>query len=147
MSEPTLSLTLTIEQAAAMSRQQDLAARIHMLQLGGIEQLARMGELKHRSGRMLNDDECTSLNVWLRMLSGVFGFPSNASFGIGSPYVSEDAHRGYEIKKVVDKAIAMHRDPNPTGFRGVNYDGLICRYTKDPAPVAVISGDNDGGGK
>ena len=77
----------------------------------------------------------------------LFGFASNASFGIGSHHDSGDAHRGYEIKKVVDRVLAMHREPNPTGFRGVNYDGLIVRYTKDPAPVAVISGDNDGGAK
>jgi len=140
MTEPTLSLTLTIEQAAALSRQQDLAARISMCQFGEIEQLARTGEMKHRSGRAINEDECVSLNVWLRMVAGIFGFAPNASFSIGSPHVSEDAHRGWEIRKVIDKALAVHRGVMDIG-------GLGVRYTTDPVPVAAISGDNDGGGK
>jgi hypothetical protein len=147
MTGSTLALTLTIDQAAALSRQLDLAMRIHLIQFRELEHIARMGELKHRSGRALTMDECSQLDVWLKLASGIFGFESNSSFGIGSPHVSDDAHRGYEIMKVVQKALATHRDPNPTGIRGVNYDGLCVRYTKDPAPVAAISGDNDGGAR
>lgn len=144
MTEPTLSLTLTIEQAAAMSRQLDLANRIHLCQFREIEMIARMGGLKHHTGRPLTMDECDDLDDLLPKICNIFGFASNASFGIGSHHVSGDAHRGYEIKKVVDRVLAMHREPNPTGFRGVNYDGLIVRYTKDPAPVAVISEQSGG---
>lgn len=135
-----LTLTITTDQAAAMSRQLDLAMRIHLLQFREIEHMARMGELKHQTGRRLTMDECKQLDFWLALVSGIFGFESNASFGIGSSHVSTDAHRGYEIKKVVDKALAEWREPNPQGMRGVDRDGLICRYTNDPAPVAKVDG-------
>lgn len=140
MTEPTLSLTLTIEQAAAMSRQLDLANRIHLCQFSQIAYIAESDGVKHKSGRILTTDECFSLNYFLGAAAGMFGFEPGANFSIGSKIVSEDAHRGWEINKVVAHALAVHRGVTDIG-------GLGVRYTTDPAPVAVISGDNDGGGK
>jgi|GEM_PF-1979872 len=145
MSEVTLKMN--VEQAHAIVSLLDLAVRINMCQFGEFEQWARMGIIKHRDGRELNYDELETLEGTLRYVSSIFGFPSNANFGIGSPHVSKDAHRGYEIKKVLDKALAVHRDPNPTGLRGVNYDGLIVRYTTEPAPTATITGADKNGQK
>lgn len=42
-----------------------------------------------------------------------------------------------KIQITISAALANHRDPNPT-FRGVNYDGLCLRYTKDVLPEAVV---------
>jgi hypothetical protein len=133
-----LTLRLTTDQAAAMVRLLDLATRVHLCQFREIEYLVRMGELTHQSGRKLTSGECADLDDALARVSAIFGFPANANFGIGSQHVSQDAHRGYEIKKVVEKALAEWRDPNPIGIRGVDRDGLIVRYTNDPAPVAVV---------
>lgn len=135
---PKLTLEIDIDQAAAMARMLDLAVRIHMCQFGEIEYYARAQEIKHQTGRPMNSDEWKELEEACNRMKAVFGFGSGASFGIGSQHISKDAHRGYEIKKVVDKALAMHGDPNPQGLRGVNYDGLVVRYTNDPAPVAVV---------
>jgi hypothetical protein len=135
----TLQITLTIDQAAAMTRMLDLATRIHMAQFGEIEQLARFGSIKRRDGLEASPDDRDTLGDALRVITGLFGFSGlGHSHGIGSPHVSTDAHRAYELKKVVEKALAMHRDPNPQGIRGVQYDGLIVRYTADPVPVAEI---------
>lgn len=134
----TVTLTMTTDQAYALTRMLDLAARIHMCQFGEIEYLARFGGIKHRDGRELTRLEQEGLETDIRELSSTFGFTPNASFGIGSPHVSKDAHRGYEVKKVLEKALAEWREPNPKGLRGVNYDGLIVRYTTDPAPVAEV---------
>lgn len=65
------------------------------------------------------------------------GFLPGESYGVGNRAVSDKAHRAYELEKVVKKALAMHNNPTPT-FRGVDYDGLIVRYTDDPAPECVI---------
>ena len=140
-----MTLTVTTEQAEAISRMLDLAMRIHLCQSGEIEMLARMETLKHATGRPLTLDERLKVDRRLEDVKRVFGFPGGASFGIGSPHISEDARRGYETMKVIQRALAMHRDPNPTGWRGVNYDGLTARYTADPAPVAVIVANNAGG--
>ena len=70
-------------------------------------------------------------------LRETLGFLHGESFGIGNKRVYPLGHHAWEIKKVMDKALAYYRDPNPS-FKGVNYDGLILKYTQDPDPVAVI---------
>jgi hypothetical protein len=132
-----LTLTVTIDQATSMTRLLDIATRIHLGQFGEIDYLAKCGEIKHRNGNNLGVDDCDLLKNLIDKMQHIFGFSGGSSFGIGSPHVCMDAHCGYEIKKVIEKALAEHRDPNPS-FRGVNYDGLTVRYTNDPAPVAVI---------
>lgn len=138
-----VTLEMTVEQAAAIAHMLDLATRIHLCQFSEIEWLSRLGYIKHRLGHNLNQDDWGHIEVYADHMKSVFGFPSNASFGIGSPHVSKDAHRGYEVKKVLEKALAEHRDPNPKGLRGVNYDGLVVRYTDDPVPVAAVVKQED----
>ncbi len=142
-----VTLKMTVEQADAITSLLDLAVRINMCQFGEFEYWARVGNIKHRDGRELTDAEIESLDGTLRYMASIFGFSPNANFGIGSPNVSDTAKRGYEVKKVLDKALAVHRDPNPKGIRGVNYDGLIVRYTNDPAPTATITGAGKNGQK
>lgn len=52
-------------------------------------------------------------------------------------HATKNANRCYEIMKVVQKAVAEDRNPNPS-FKGVDYDGLTVRYTDDPVPEAAI---------
>ena len=131
----TVIIAMTPGQAQALTSLLDLAVRIHLCQFGEIEWMARMGILKHQTGRNLKSDEWDTAKYLADRMKNVFGFSPSASFGIGSPHVHIDAHRGYEVKKVLDKALAEWREPNPQGFRGVNYDGLTARYTDDPAPA------------
>lgn len=133
-----VALKMTIDQADALVSLVDLAVRMNMCQFGELEYWARTGLIKHRDGRELSLGELDSLESAMHQVSGIFGFASNASFGIGSPQVSKYAHRGYEVKKVLEKALAEFRAPNHMGLRGVNYDGLIVRYTDDTAPVATV---------
>lgn len=139
----TLQITLTPDQAAAMTRMLDLAIRIHLCQFGEIEYMARTGELKMRGGAKMGDDQWDEVAHSLKLLAMQFGFLPGASHGIGSMHVSIDAHRAYELKKVVEKTLAEWRNPIPEGMRGVNYDGLGPRYTNDPAPVAKIEVINE----
>lgn len=134
----TVTLTMTTDQAYALTRMLDLATRIHMCQFGEIEYLARTGEIKHKDGIQLSYNDIYFLEDRITKVADIFGFTSSSSFGIGSPHVSKDAHRGYEVKKVLEKALAEWQEPNPKGIRGVAYDGLIVRYTTDPAPVAEV---------
>jgi hypothetical protein len=71
------------------------------------------------------------------------GFNTNASFGIFNKEVPVVAQRSWEIKKVLDKALAEDRNPNPS-FRGVNYDGVSVRCTKDPIPGVELSHEQKG---
>lgn len=134
----TVKLEMTPEQAAAVAHMLDLAVRTHMGQFWELEMEARFGAIKHKDGRELGMDERDTLRHLLSRVSVLFGFDGGASFGIGSQHVSDDAHRAYEVRKVLEKSLAMSREPNPKGIRGVNYDGLLVRYTNDPAPVAEV---------
>jgi len=134
----TVTMTLTPDQARAIAGMLEVAVRVHLCQFGEIEWMARMGILKHQTGRSLASDEWDMIKYLSGRMSGVFGFSPNASFGIGSPQVYIDAQRGYEVKKVLDKALAEWREPNPKGIRGVDYDGLIVRYTPDPVPAVEV---------
>lgn len=134
----TVTITLTPDQARAIAGMLEVAVRVHLCQFHEIEWMARMGILKHQAGRALVSDEWDTLKYLSDRMSGVFGFSPNSSFGIGSPHVYIDAQRGYEVKKVLDKALAEWREPNPQGIRGVNYDGLTVRYTTDPAPAVEV---------
>jgi hypothetical protein len=73
----------------------------------------------------------------MKEVKALMGYPSNAHHGLGHRHNPLDGTRAYEVKKVLDKALADHRDPNPP-FSGVQHDGLVLRYTQDPAPEASV---------
>lgn len=134
----TVTLTLpTIEQAYAVKAALDLYMRMGLGQFDELAHLVRCDELKHRNKDMTDEvaEEFRSLTNELRTL---MGHEHGASFGVGSKRVSITAHRCYEAYKVLAQALAVARDPSPTGFKGVDHDGLIVRYTQDPAPKASV---------
>jgi phosphoribosylamine-glycine ligase len=88
--------------------------------------------------RQLAQRECIdALDTAMLHAKFHLGYPSNGSMGIGHPHVHVTAKRAYEVEKVLDKVLSEHKDPSPK-FRGVNYDGLIVRYTNDPEPTASV---------
>lgn len=135
-------LTLTPEQAVAVRDALDLYSRICIGQIEEIGQLVRFGTIPMRNPadmprEMADADRCDEIVRLLNDAKAILGYPISGSNGIGHPHVDASGHRAYEIKKVLAKALAEHRDPAPQ-FRGVDYDGLTVRYTQDPAPVAEV---------
>lgn len=135
-------LTLTPEQAVAVRDALDLYSRICIGQIEEIGQLVRFGTVPMRNPadmprEMADADRCDEIVRLLNDAKAILGYPISGSNGIGHPHVDASGHRAYEIKKVLAKALAEHRDPAPQ-FRGVDYDGLTVRYTQDPAPVAEV---------
>lgn len=86
---------------------------------------------------MAEQNTCDDIRELMLEAKTVLGYPKNGSHGIGHPHVCESGRRAYELQKVLEKVLAIHRNPNPE-FRGVSYDGLGPRYTKDPAPKVWI---------
>lgn len=135
-------LTLTPEQAVAVRDALDLYSRICIGQIEEIGQLVRFGTIPMRNPadmprEMADADRCDEIVRLLNDAKAILGYPISGSNGIGHPHVDASGHRAYEVKKVLAKALAEHRDPAPQ-FRGVDYDGLTVRYTQDPAPVAEV---------
>jgi hypothetical protein len=96
-----------------------------------------VGEVSQSSERMLaSAAQCDKARDLCREMKAVMGYSRNGSNGIGHKHNASTVHAAWEVKKVLDQAIAIKRNSNPW-FRGVNYDGLILRYTDLPAPIVV----------
>lgn len=140
---PQVTLTLDIEQARAIARALDCYSRLCIGQLQEIPDMCRTGEIPVSSKtaeRIAADaDLCEDIDRAVTRIKASLGFSAGSSLGIGNPHVCKTAQHAWEAKKALDKAVSEFVEPNPS-FRGVNYDGLILRYTDSPAPVAVVTG-------
>lgn len=140
MSEKIILTLECLEQADVLVAALDLYTRLGIGQLEMVEECFRMDDIP--TAKPVSFDERMRLAEILRAqmdaAKQTLGFSRGASMGIGGPRVPIGAQRAYEMQKVLAKALAEYRDPNP-GFRGVNYDGLVLRYTQDPAPKAAVA--------
>ena len=134
----TVTLTLpTIEQAHAVKAALDFYMRMGLGQFDELAHQVRCNEFKH-TAKELTADEMDEFSALTQKLRDFMGHEYGSSFGVGNRRVSITAHRCYEAYKVLAQALAVARDPSPTGFKGVDHDGLIVRYTQDPAPTARV---------
>jgi hypothetical protein len=137
--EPKVHLQMTLAQAEAFSRAADLFTRLGLGQFEELGRLADTGEFKTYEGEPATAKQARSFREFAMGLKSIMGHHDRGSFGLGSAHVSLDAHRVYELMKVVDRALAFHRNPSPKAARSdVRYDGLILRYTNDTAPHAEV---------
>lgn len=139
-----IQLELTFEQAEALAQAADLHVRISMGQLERIGEMVMEndGILPVSYNGMMSIGELVALrdrvNPHLLAAKRALGHPANGSFGIGHENVSEAAHRNYEILKVLQKTMFERLPGAETRFKGPMSDGLLVRYTEDPAPVATV---------
>lgn len=135
-------IELTIEQATALVCALDAYSRLCIGQLDVVTRLVGDGTIPMQapqSGERFcaQAETIEEIGLYFDKAKEKLGYPRNGINGIGHRHVHVTGHRAWEIRKVVDRVISLHRDPNPE-FRGVNYDGLIVRYTDDPAPQAEV---------
>ncbi len=135
-------IEVTTDQAEAISKALDLYTRIGIGQFEEVAQLVSFGLVPQKNAdagprQIATPDQCEQVRCLMDEAKRVLGFSRGASNGIGNRDNDISVSRAYEVGKVLDKALAEHRNPTPE-FRGVNYDGLGPRYTADPAPVATI---------
>lgn len=129
-------IEVTKEQAEALKAATELYLRVGIGQLNYVSELARMdlinvAEFKREKG--LSIEEMRDLDHLMDQAKRILGYSPGASAGIGNRGNHITVLRSHEINKVLSKALANLRNPNPE-FRGVDYDGLSLRYTDDPAP-------------
>ena len=141
-----LNVALTPEQGHAVSTALDLFVRVGIGQLEEIAHLIRLGTIPlaraSESPRTVAPGEvCEEVARLMNQVKTLLGYPANGSNGIGHDHVALQAHQAYEVKKVIDRALALDRNPEPA-FPTVNYDGLLVRYTQDPAPCAEVRAGN-----
>lgn len=136
----------TIEQAQSLGHALDFYCRMGLGQISEIADILRFGYTQQWNNGQFESasvEACEDVGSLVESLASSLDYPRGASYGIGHRCLDEDANRAYEIKKVIDKSVAEEIKPNPA-FRGVNYDGLLLRYTNDEAPTAtVMDGSGD----
>lgn len=137
-----VELTMTIEQAEVVKKALDFYSRIGIGQIEEVQAVLRdqMGFDFEAYITPVQKIEWDQIRRSLHAVKAFLGFDRNASYGIGNQNVSINVHRSYEVFKVLCKTLIEDRDPNP-GFKGVHYDGLTVRYTQDPEPKAIITGE------
>lgn len=129
----------------------DMKFRLQMGQLDYfaewlVEGYVPLGEGFKKSNGLTDDEEShaylarDAVTYLLHQMKAQIGYGPHGSWGVGSTGRGIHPSTGvaYEIYKVISKAIAVHRDPNPT-FRGVDYDGVGPRYSQEPLAVVEIS--------
>ncbi len=112
---PSITITFTEEQAYAVKRAVDLANRLKLGQLKEVwgyfepELYKRLGTDKYCENR----DQAEKLFLTLK---GLLGFPEDhglyGSYGVGSPELTKEDNRLYEVYKVLAKALhEIRKDP------------------------------------
>jgi hypothetical protein len=112
---PSITITFTEEQAYAVKRAVDLANRLKLGQLKEVwgyfepELYKRLGTDKYCENR----DRAEKLFL---LLKGLLGFPEDhglyGSYGVGSPELTKEDNRLYEVYKVLAKALhEIRKDP------------------------------------
>ena len=139
--DDVMRATMSTGQAEAVAAGLDLSTRIMMGQIDEIATLARMNMLLVRDddaeggARRATADEADDIETHARAIAAILGHRSG-SFGLGAKGFPIEGRRQYEVKKVIDKALADTRDPHGVG---VHHDGLTVRYTRDEEPCARMS--------
>jgi hypothetical protein len=140
----TVSIIVSPGHAASVVRALDLFSRVMLGQFNILAELFRSEDLVGRDpltltgGRRLTAEEQDRAELLCDELKRLMGFERGASFSIGSNAVSPHAHRAYEVLCVLQKALAVERDPSGTS---VHHQGLRIRYTSDPEPMVAIGGE------
>lgn len=130
----TTTLTCSVEQLQVINKALDLYSRLCQGQLGEIEYMVRVGDIKPKNGYVVDQDDFREV---CEKANRLLGFDGGSYHGITSEHLPINALRAYELHKVIAKALAEHRNPKPD-MRSVDYDGLWRRFTDDEEPVVLM---------
>jgi hypothetical protein len=140
-----VQITLTILQAQALVDALEAYSRLGLGQIRYLAELVHYQEIPTKKCCAESAQEKLRLaeiadrvEVQCQIIQEILGFEKGESHGLGGRCVSTKAMRAYEIKKVVERELAMWVNPHPV-LRGTHYDGLTVRYTEDPAPGCSVS--------
>lgn len=144
-SDIRFTLEINVNQASAIVDALELYVRLGLGQVEYLAELARFHQFlpafsydengANHKKIVPTDEQLQQVESLCTSLRQVLGYPRGASHGIGSRAVSLSVHRCYEAERVLRKALAEVRQIDPVF---VDHDGLIVRYTEDPAPICTL---------
>lgn len=131
-------MTLTIEQAMSVADATDVYGRLTMGQVSMVSEMVADGRIPFATSVEPTNTEYDIIRHQVGAIAATLRYNGlGHSLGIGNRRVPMNGHRAWEVKKILEQALAMNRNPNPIS-RGVDYDGLTVRYTQDPLPVVEL---------
>lgn len=146
MSKQFVVTCTTEAQAYALRDALELYARICIGQFHQISELMRAGVIPMASdgSGQRSTVPVAAINAAedaLTVAKACCGNPANGGMSIGNPHVHDSGKRAWELLKVVQKTLAEERHEDGAAS-GVHHNGLMVRYTDDPAPTcAAVSFD------
>jgi hypothetical protein len=124
----TITITLSETQARILRDAIDL---LHRLRLGQTDEIVHVWE-----DRWIRDKKWSQRDAVRALCESIksIAFPElnqNASYGVGSPQLTQDDQRMYEIYKVLDHALWLSRPDRPPHVVSGD-DPYLLRYSGDP---------------
>lgn len=141
-SEPVIHLTLSLEHAQALIEACDIFSRLGMGQMRALVGLARFDHIPPApvdgaKEQRLTVGQIDQFEAHVQSAAASLGYMHGHNHSISSSAVNFGSKAAYEVQKVLEREVEMHRDPAPA-FKGVKYDGLLYRMTDKRTPSAKV---------
>ena len=133
-SEPTVTITMTMDQARLLSQTVDIVCRLHLNQFNVIKDVC------HRKGQPFPDHEKLEDIEW--QLKQLFSpeLSHNSYWGIYNTQISNDARTLFDMKQQIRNQLAWYS--NPLGGRTVDYDEFMATDNEnEPIQVTINTDD------
>lgn len=140
-----VTITMNLDQAYTVMNAMEFYARMHVGQFDKIDMEFSMAtDCTGKERDFWRDqNKRDHLRMLLNRARSII-FPElecvgvNGSHGIFSTQISPGSHNAWDIYQTVRHALAIHRDPNPTGF-STSYNTPMSISEKNPLPVVKIT--------
>ena len=133
-SEPTVTITMTMDQARLLTQTVDIVCRLHLNQFDVIKDVCHRKDQPFPDYDKMQDIEWELKQMFSPELS------HNSYWGIYNAQISNDARTLWDMKQKIRNALAWYR--NPLGGWSVDYDEFMQTDQENP-PIQVTLNTGD----
>ena len=132
--EPTITITMSMDQARLLSQTVDIVCRLHLNQFNVIKDVC------HREGQPFPDHEKLQDIEW--QLKQLFSpeLSHNSYWGIYNTQISNDARTLFDMKQQIRNQLAWYS--NPLGGWTVDYDEFMATDNENELITVTINTDD-----
>lgn len=132
--EPTITITMSMDQARLLSQTVDIVTRLHL------NQFSVLSDVCHRKGQPFPDHDKLQDIEW--QLKQLFSpeLSHNSYWGIYNTQISNDARTLFDMKQKIRNQLAWYS--NPLGGRTVDFDEFMATDQLNQ-PIQVTINTND----
>src|SRR5574343_300603 len=133
--EPTITITMSMDQARLLSQTVDIVCRLHLNQFNVIKDVC------HREGQPSPDHDKLQDIEW--QLKQLFSpeLSHNSYWGIYNTQISNDARTLFDMKQQIRNALAWYKNPLGGGWT-VDYDEFMATDNENEPITVTINTDD-----